>query len=381
MKQIRHFRRIPLLLALVLLFSVCLTACAEEAESEFTIEGTTLVSYNGPGGEVTVPEGIEKIGTWAFKNSRVTKVNLPETLKELDSFCFFSCSLLTDITLPASLQYLEYDPDGMVKSQVFAFNSSLREIKVAEGNPWYQSVDGVLFTADGKTLLYYPSGKDQYEDYTIPEGTERLGYSPFSRAYFGSLTIPSTLANMDMFDNDFAGATVAEFIVSPDNPTFYAENGILCSGDTLIAYPSGKHEEELTKDGFPEKVTQIGSSAFVNNLYLKTLEFPDRIKTLGWMACSCMKSLESVTVPSSVEFISAYCFRACRKLKQVTILNPDVELMTNDILEEQYREHNSYEIFRDDEQVVLYGYEGSTAQQYAERYTLPFESLGPIPKK
>ena len=94
-----------------------------------------------------------------------------------------------------------------------------------------------------------------------------------------------------------------------------------------------------------------------------------------------MKSLESVTVPSSVEFISAYCFRACRKLKQVTILNPDVELMTNDILEEQYREHNSYEIFRDDEQVVLYGYEGSTTQQYAERYTLPFESLGPAPKK
>ena len=184
MKQIRHFRRIPLLLALVLLFSVCLTACAEEAESEFTIEGTTLVSYNGPGGEVTVPEGIEKIGTWAFKNSRVTKVNLPETLKELDSFCFFSCSLLTDITLPASLQYLEYDPDGMVKSQVFAFNSSLREIKVAEGNPWYQSVDGVLFTADGKTLLYYPSGKDQYEDYTIPEGTERLGYSPFFQGVF-----------------------------------------------------------------------------------------------------------------------------------------------------------------------------------------------------
>lgn len=140
MKQIRHFRRIPLLLALVLLFSVCLTACAEEAESEFTIEGTTLVSYNGPGGEVTVPEGIEKIGTWAFKNSRVTKVNLPETLKELDSFCFFSCSLLTDITLPASLQYLEYDPDGMVKSQVFAFIQACgrsRSRKAILGiNPW-----------------------------------------------------------------------------------------------------------------------------------------------------------------------------------------------------------------------------------------------------
>ena len=89
MEQTKRFRVIPLLLALVMLFSVCLTASAEEAESEFTIEGTTLVKYNGSGGEVVVPEGIEKIGSWAFKNSAVTKVYLPETLKEIESFCFF----------------------------------------------------------------------------------------------------------------------------------------------------------------------------------------------------------------------------------------------------------------------------------------------------
>lgn len=381
MKQIRHFRRIPLLLALVLLFSVCLTACAEEAESEFTIEGTTLVSYNGHGGEVTVPEGIEKIGMWAFRGSLVTKVNLPETLKELDSYCFFSCRFLEDITLPASLQYLEYGPDGKVKSQVFAFNYSLQEIKVAEGNPWYQSVDGVLFTADGKTLLYYPSGRDKYGDYVIPEGTEKLGYSPFSDVHMGSVTIPSTLVNLRDVTNPFAGLLTGEFIVSPDNPKYYAENGMFCRGNTLIAYPSNKHEEELTKDGFPEKVTRIGGTAFSNNQYLKTLEFPDRIRLLDWMACGSMHSLESVTIPSSVKSISAYCFDGCLNLRQVTILNPHVELMTNDILTEEERKNNSYEIFRDDEQVVLYGYDGSTTEQYAERYTLPFESLGPVPKK
>ena len=379
MEQTKRFRVIPLLLALVMLFSVCLTASAEEAESEFTIEGTTLVKYNGSGGEVVVPEGIEKIGSWAFKNSAVTKVYLPETLKEIESFCFFGCWALKDITLPASLQYLEYSSDGSENSQVFAFNSSLKRIKVAAGNPWYKSVDGVLFTADGKTLLYYPSGKDEYEDYAIPEGTKKLGYSPFSEAYIGSLTIPSTLVNMCEWDNDFVGATVAEFIVSPDNPKFYAENGILCSGRKLVAYPSARQDTELTKDGFPEKVTQIGGGAFRGNMYLKTLEFPERIKTLEWMACGSMQSLESVTIPASVESISAYCFEYCQNLRKVTILNPDVYLMTNEILEEEYRPHNSYEIFGDDRHVVLYGYDGSTVQQYAEKYGLPFESLGSAP--
>lgn len=379
MEQTKRFRVIPLMLAFVMLFSVCLTASAEKTESEFTIEGTTLVKYNGSGGEVTVPEGIEKIGSWAFDGSEVTKINLPETLKEIESFCFFDCRALKDITLPASLQYLEYSSDGNVNSQVFAFNTSLKKIKVAAGNPWYKSVDGVLFTADGKTLLYYPSGKDKYEDYAIPEGTERLGYSPFSEAYIGSLTIPSTLVNMCKFHNDFVGATVAEFIVSPDNPKFYAENGILCSGENLIAYPRAKQDKELTKDGFPEKVTQIGGGAFSSNQYLKTLEFPDRIETLGWMSCSNMQFLESVTIPASVESISAYCFDNCRNLRKVTILNPDVYLMTNEILEEEAREYNSYEIFLEDNHVVLYGYDGSTVQQYAEKYTLPFESLGSAP--
>ena len=73
-------------------------AFGETTNKNFKIEGNTLVKYNGPGGEVTVPEGITVLGEWAFEDSGVTKVNLPESLEEIKSYCFFSCDELKEVT-------------------------------------------------------------------------------------------------------------------------------------------------------------------------------------------------------------------------------------------------------------------------------------------
>ena len=370
-----------LVISLMLVCAVCAGAAGETAGSEFTIEGTTLVKYNGPGGEVTVPDGIEKLDVWAFKNTEVTKVNLPETLKEIGSFCFFGCYDLTDITLPASLTILEYDQDGRKNSQIFAYNSSLKEIKVAEGNPNYKSVDGVLFTADGKKLLYYPDGKGVEGSYAIPEGTVELGYSPFGSAPLTSISIPSTLKNIGN-DNPFTAIlSLKEVNVSPENKRYFSNNGILYSGNELICYPASKPGTELTKDVFPENVTCIGCSAFSGNENLVNVELPEGIEVVGWMSFVGSRKLESITVPASVTGIDAYAFDACHKLEKVVILNPEVILPDNSFVEEEYRELNKYIIIQDSEQAVLYGYENSTTQAYAEKWGLKFESLGPAPEK
>ncbi|MBR4502675.1 MAG: leucine-rich repeat protein [Clostridia bacterium] len=55
-------------------------------------------------------------------------------------------------------------------------NSEYVEIgawEVEEGNPYFKSVDGVLFSADGKKLISYPGGSTE-EHYTVPAGTEEI---------------------------------------------------------------------------------------------------------------------------------------------------------------------------------------------------------------
>ena len=57
-------------------------------------------------------------------------------------------------------------------------------------------VDGVTFSADGKTLIKYPTDKF-YKEYIIPEGTEIIGKKAFVGAQIGKVTIPTTLIHIN----------------------------------------------------------------------------------------------------------------------------------------------------------------------------------------
>ena len=85
--------------------------------------------------------------------------------------------------LPSSLE--------RIGACVFAVCGSLMSIETAPGCRAGVSVDGVLFTADKKTLLAWPAGKGA--SYTVPEGTEVLSYGSFSHAPITDVVLPEGL--------------------------------------------------------------------------------------------------------------------------------------------------------------------------------------------
>lgn len=76
--------------------------------------------------------------------------------------------------LPASLTELE---------SFSIYGENMTEIVVGEGNAYFKTVDGVLYSADGKKLILYPGGK-QDETFTSPAGTETIGAGSFNNNYF-----------------------------------------------------------------------------------------------------------------------------------------------------------------------------------------------------
>lgn len=120
----------------------------------FSATITGLLDKNAT--EAVVPEkiggrSVTKIGAAAFADcALLTKIELPQGVREIGSNAFAGCSALKTITLPASLETLRATFDGC---------SALAEIVVSPGNKNYRSVDGVLFSVGGQTLLRYPSGK------------------------------------------------------------------------------------------------------------------------------------------------------------------------------------------------------------------------------
>jgi hypothetical protein len=101
--------------------------------------------------QVQLPGSIENIEENAFFRCFGLKdIVLPEGLKKVGTGAFSFCAA-EDISLPASLEYLG---DG-----VFYGIHTLKDINVSAENKFYLDIDGVLFDKGQNTLICYPAGK------------------------------------------------------------------------------------------------------------------------------------------------------------------------------------------------------------------------------
>ena len=196
--------------------------------------------------QIHLPAGLRTIGMAAFRDSAIGEIDLPEGLEKIGRAAFLGCGL-ESVELPASLQETGSAP--------FARCEKLTEIKVSDGNPNYKSVDGVLYTKDGASLIQYPYGKDEVE-YTVEEGTAEIGYGAFARAPLQKVNFPQTLVRIDN-DAFFECYT----LTSLELPDSLEQIGSMAFGrDREKEGPSYRPHLESVRIG--PNVSFIGSDAF-----------------------------------------------------------------------------------------------------------------------
>ena len=103
-------------------------------------------------------------------------------------FAFNRCNGLSELTIPASV--MEIDPKAI------AMNCrNLAYMYFSEEHPTYCSVDGLVYSKDGKTLLYCPNGR---EDVTLPEGVETISGEAFNHCQkLSRLVIPEGVKTIE----------------------------------------------------------------------------------------------------------------------------------------------------------------------------------------
>lgn len=52
---------------------------------------------------ITLPDGVINIGSYAFRESYIKQIILPNTLVSINNYAFYSCSGLTQITIPSNV--------------------------------------------------------------------------------------------------------------------------------------------------------------------------------------------------------------------------------------------------------------------------------------
>lgn len=86
----------------------------------------------------------------------------------------------------------------------------------------------------------------------------------------------------------------------------------------------------FTSIEIPEGITTIGDEAFQFNFYLKTMELPNTLTTIGTHFLCDAKSITTLTIPASVIYIDGAAFHGCENLKTVYLLGPASTLKAKD---------------------------------------------------
>ena len=278
----------------------------------------------GKEGTVTIPASVRKIRENAFANcsgltavtfesgsalteigslafnwcTGLTELALPDSVAKIGADAFGNCTGLTALTLPAA--FTEFD------SSIISGCKNLRELNVSATNTHYKSIDGVLFSADGKTLVYY-LGTRTDTDYTIPAGTETIGEGSFNaNEYLAHVTIPASVKLIG--EGSFASCK------SLASVTFEAGNEPLVIGYNSVSYTS------LSDVTIPARAVAINGYAFSGVKTLKTIRFADgsKLNSIGDGAFAST-GLEAILLPASVREIGEGVFENCGSLVVATL--------------------------------------------------------------
>lgn len=193
-----------------------------------------------------VPDSVKIIDEAAF-DSCVNLTELDINNAVLEDSAIFNCPNLKKIIIGAS--YKDFSPEKV--KLCFA----LEKIEVDPNNPYYKSIDGVLFDKSGESLILYPCAKIE-KTYTVPDG-----------------------------------------VVNISDSAFYNANN-------------------LTEVRLPDSVNEIGKSAFELCKNLKKLNLA-RTTKIGFAAFCCCEALDNISLNKA--HVGNYAFAFCSSLESIKL--------------------------------------------------------------
>lgn len=178
---------------------------------------------------------------------------------------FYYCKSLTSITIPYSVTN--------IGKRAFVCCDNLSDIMVDPDNPYYCSVNGILFNKEQTRICCYPMKKDilHYE-------------------------IPQTVTTIE--DRAFA---FNDFLIS-----------------VLI----------------PNSVTTIEECAFTTCNSLTSVIIPNSVSTIGRWAFSSCDGLKSLYLPESIKQIEEYAFYSCYNLESIYYDTNEPIVTTEDVFDD-----------------------------------------------
>lgn len=285
-------------------------------------------------GEITVPAAVggvpvKRIASAELLGGRfgafgscegITKLNLPDSITQIDDAAFIYCSKLAEINIPAgvteigsncfdgceSLKKIDI-PDGVksIGHNAFAGCKSLEEITIPEG---VTSIDFYAFL-DCVNL----------EKVKIPESIKEISYRAFYNCTnLKSINLPRGISDIGFEALD--GTALYKDKLNWENGVLYVDSVLISAeksidgayeikqGTTLVASAAFNECYGLTSVTFPAGVTGLCEGAFLRCDGLSAVRLPDGLISIGDFAFSHCTGLMDVSISDSVTYLGYGAF-------------------------------------------------------------------------
>ena len=308
--------------------------------------------------KVVIPSTVIRIGREAFQDCKnlsqvifeTTPAGETEVPLVIAARAFKNCTALEKFTIPARLTEIKLSRYGLhsgVLSTTDAESAflgcySLASVNVAANNKTYKSVNGVIFSKDGKTLVLVPetlSGK-----YEIPAGTQTVAAGAFANCdLLTEVVIPDTVTLVEECAFYEAGNIVTVSLAGEALQDMTIARYAFASCGSLTTFDAGEGSrlaiisegafykcDSLTNFTFPKTVTYVGEKAFFECYSLTEIGFAEGGKELefGADAFKYCSSLTTVTIPTNVTKIPGI-FAGCTNLTEVNV-TPGSKYLTSE---------------------------------------------------
>ena len=197
---------------------------------------------------------------------KLKRIVLPLQTTKIEADAFRNCSSLHTIEVPTLVESIETS----------AGCPALAEINVQAGNSHYSSKDGVLLSGDGKSILWFPMGKEG--EYTLPstvttvgdyafrncrietfhfaDGLTSIGKYAFYNSSVKEVSLPSTVKQIPtglfqkcadlttvhlgkntelLGDYVFDGCPITNLYISAPTPPYCSNNTFASSGNNIFS--------------------------------------------------------------------------------------------------------------------------------------------------
>ena len=322
------------------------------------------------------------------------------------------------VTLPASVKYFDDNIDLQYDNTEYYI--------VSEDNPWYKSVDGIIYNKDMTELVKVPSNYEAGEivvpdsvktirrgachslknvsKITLPEGLAVIGANAFCGASkLNDIVLPESVETI--CDNAFNGCVSLTDINIPDNVTHIGYNAFDECPAVSYEYGHGYLCGWLVdvEDDVKDVVPKYDTAGIARITAKGSITIPRSVSKMSWemIPDDGVSIMERADVYSHK--LSYDAFKSATFLKDIYIYDPDCEICEGpQTIPAQHLEFDSYSggirsVFEKPwncnalsrtpakelrayaetniADTVIHGYKGSTAEVYAEFYGIKFSAI------